>query len=542
MNKITTLCQAVASISYFSSRMNRSSQLGKRTSLPFAFTLVLTFLLSLVRVGDVWGQAWTIGTGTASISTSGITPFSTYYHDGRTQYVYLASELTAAGMTAGLIHQFGFDFSAVGGQPASNVNLKMANTNASVITSLQSPTWTTVWSSSTVSPTTSTTAGSGFNMWTLSTPFSWNGSSNIIVEICFDNTSYTSNWGVRCTNFASGITYTYGLINDDVSGCTMTSGYIASAGNRRNRPNARFYRNIPCTAPATQASSITFGSTTSTSTSVNWTNGNGGGRVVYINSSNSFTAPTNGTNPTAATAWANTGQQCIFNGTGSGPVTVTGLSASTTYYVRVYEYCTPDRNYQTASATGNSNSFTTAAPTPTITTTGSIAFANQCANTTSTASSFTVSGQYLTNNISIGAVTGYTYSTSVNGSYTSTLTLTQASGSVPTTTIFVKFTPTAATTYNGPIVVSSAGATSQNVTVSGTGVNTTISSQPSSSNVTYCNGTTATSLSVGAAAASGSNFSYQWYSNTTNSTSGGTAIGTNTSSYTLLLCCKWMWH
>ena len=174
MSKITTLRQAVASNSYFPTRMNRSSQLGKRTSLPFAFTMVLTLLLSLVRVGDVWGQVWTIGSGITSNTSSGITPFSTNWHDGRTQYVYLASELSTAGVTAGLIHQFGFDWSAAGGQPALNVNLKMANTTATNITTLQSPTWTNVWSSGSVTPTTNGTAGAGYNLWTLSTPFNCN--------------------------------------------------------------------------------------------------------------------------------------------------------------------------------------------------------------------------------------------------------------------------------------------------------------------------------------------------------------------------------
>ncbi|MBM3917846.1 MAG: hypothetical protein FJ349_09615, partial [Sphingomonadales bacterium] len=68
MNKITTLCQAVASNTYFSARMNRSSQPGKRHSLPIAFSLVLTLLLSLVRVGDVWGQV----NYTQNWSTSGL--------------------------------------------------------------------------------------------------------------------------------------------------------------------------------------------------------------------------------------------------------------------------------------------------------------------------------------------------------------------------------------------------------------------------------------------------------------------------------------
>ncbi|MDV7188590.1 PKD-like domain-containing protein, partial [Lutibacter sp. TH_r2] len=58
--------------------------------------------------------------------------------------------------------------------------------------------------------------------------------------------------------------------------------------------------------------------------------------------------------------------------------------------------------------------------------------------------------------------------------------------------------------------------------------NTEITTQPTSSS-TYCAGDTATALSV---TASGTGtLSYQWYSNTTNSTTGGTAVGTNSLSY-----------
>ena len=49
---------------------------------------------------------------------------------------------------------------------------------------------------------------------------------------------------------------------------------------------------------------------------------------------------------------------------------------------------------------------------------------------------------------------------------------------------------------------------------------------------TYCQGTTATALSV---TATGTSLSYQWYSNTTNSTSGGTPVGTNSSTYTPII-------
>jgi Secretion system C-terminal sorting domain len=117
-----------------------------------------------------------------------------------------------------------------------------------------------------------------------------------------------------------------------------------------------------CIAPNTQASNFSFSNVAQTTATVNWTNGNGAGRVVYINTTNSFTPPANGANPTANTAYAG-GQQCIFNGTGSGPVNVTGLAASTQYFVRVYEYCSPDWNYNTTSSVNNPGVFTTTANT-----------------------------------------------------------------------------------------------------------------------------------------------------------------------------------
>jgi hypothetical protein len=471
MNKITTLCQAVASISYFSSRMNRSSQLGKRTSLPFAFTLVLTFLLSLVRVGDVWGQNFTvIGSGTNNSGTSYANPYNNGYWGNKTQQFITAAQLQAAGISANsVISQLGFNIVTAGTGSAANLNGFTVKVYSTTNNNPISSGFITSTLLATSAPVTLNVGTTGWKMTSFN-GFIWDGSSNLVVETCFNNTTWAGSYAVvQWTNSGLGTAIWSRWFRADNS--TVCSSASSTNTNSTSRPNIRFaFTPPPCTAPSTQASSLTFGIPGATSANVNWTNGNGGGRVVYINTTNSFTAPSDGTNPTATTAWVNTGQQCIFNGTGSGPVTVTGLSASTTYWVRVYEYCAPNRNYQTATATGNSNSFTTAAPSPTITTTGSIAFANQCANTTSTASSFTVSGQYLNNDIIIGAVTGYTYSTSANGSFTSSLTLTQASGSVPITTIFVKFTPTAATTYNGPIVVSSAGASSQNVTVSGTGL------------------------------------------------------------------------
>jgi hypothetical protein len=122
------------------------------------------------------------------------------------------------------------------------------------------------------------------------------------------------------------------------------SGYIGVAALHSSGANAivasefdQIYFTAGFSAPTTQASSITFANIGDNQNDVNWTNGNGTNRVVIMNSSNSFTTPTNGTDPTADASWNNAGEQVVYNGS-SNTVTVTGLSAGTTYWYRVYEY------------------------------------------------------------------------------------------------------------------------------------------------------------------------------------------------------------
>ncbi|HKQ03882.1 MAG TPA: fibronectin type III domain-containing protein, partial [Blastocatellia bacterium] len=122
-----------------------------------------------------------------------------------------------------------------------------------------------------------------------------------------------------------------------------------------------------CTTPTTQASALIFSSVASTSMTVGWTNGDGSKRIVKINTSNSFTNPVDGTDPSANAAYGGSGEQVVFNGSGSS-VSVTGLSANTTYFFRVYEAnCSGSTiKFLTATATNNPNSQATAVDPATI--------------------------------------------------------------------------------------------------------------------------------------------------------------------------------
>lgn len=120
-------------------------------------------------------------------------------------------------------------------------------------------------------------------------------------------------------------------------------------------------------------------------------------------------------------------------------------------------YGTPE----TASISGNAN------PTEAVTEyTGTVATPGASISLTSLAFgsttvgmnkvlSYTISASNLASNVAITAPTGFGLSTTQNGSFTQTLTLTPASGTVTQTTVFVRFAPTQSGSFTGNITHSS---------------------------------------------------------------------------------------
>ncbi len=100
------------------------------------------------------------------------------------------------------------------------------------------------------------------------------------------------------------------------------------------------------------------------------------------------------------------------------------------------------------------------------------AFGNALVGTSTSSSSFTVSGSNLTNNITVTPPTGFEIRTGSDAFSTTPITLTQTGGVVNTTTIDARFTPLTAAAFSANIVCASTGATSQNVAVSGNSVGT----------------------------------------------------------------------
>jgi gliding motility-associated-like protein len=269
-------------------------------------------------------------------------------------------------------------------------------------------------------------------------------------------------------------------------------------------------------APTVQATSLTFSASGSTNTTANWTNGNGTSRAVFIKAAATGSpAPVDATTYTANTVFGlgtqigATGWYCVYNGTGTS-VTITGLSSNTNYQVMTAEYngAAGSEQYLTTTGTGNPTNFTLVVPITTGSVTGGITACLGSASASPAIQQFNVSGFTLTNNLVATAPTGFEVSLSSTSGYGTSVTLTPSGGSVPSTTIYVRSSVTAAAgNISGNVTLSSVGNTSQTVAVSG--LINALPTITAITNQTVVNGASTTTVSF-----SGTGNTFTWTNNT----------------------------
>ncbi len=124
----------------------------------------------------------------------------------------------------------------------------------------------------------------------------------------------------------------------------------------------------PAANPTAQATNLNFTNIGYLGFTANWTNADGNRRVVYVSTS-PITDPANGSGValTAAAAYSGSGQQVVFDGTGTS-VAITGLQPNTQYFVKVIEYLrcgttAPFDYYYNLTSGTNANTVTTTPPT-----------------------------------------------------------------------------------------------------------------------------------------------------------------------------------
>ncbi len=171
----------------------------------------------------------TVGTG----SVGGHSPYFGLYEDARMQMLFRASELQSLGMQRGTITDLAFDITTkFSSYPYSGFTIKMGCTSLNELTTFV-PGLPVVL----VDPGYVSTAG--LNNHNLTTPYDWDGQSNLIIEICYDNSNWSSTDPVRATNTGfNSVVYSF---QDGSSGCGLSVPTFEQI-----RPNVQF---VYCIAP-----------------------------------------------------------------------------------------------------------------------------------------------------------------------------------------------------------------------------------------------------------------------------------------------------
>ena len=223
---VSTVDRYAATQAWTTQTVSLGAGAGGQATLYIAFDFISGYgnncHLDLVHIKA--NRILTIGSGNVSCNY----PYTTYWRGGRTQLLYTAAQLTAAGATPGTITSLGFNVNSNSSQTMQSFNINMRNYSQATL-----PGWVTGLQNCYTG--TYAVPGTGWQMITLQTPFYWDG-TNIILEICFgDNGSYTSYSYVYGTSAPTGQVEPYWM--DNLTGCS----YIGPPYNGYpDLPNLRF--------------------------------------------------------------------------------------------------------------------------------------------------------------------------------------------------------------------------------------------------------------------------------------------------------------
>ncbi len=147
--------------------------------------------------------------------TSAMGLIHTSQQGNRVQFVITASELTNAGITAGDLTSLALDFSQLGNN-ADKLMIRLKSTGLAQISAFETTGFMTVFQQNL------TTATIGSNDFIFSTPYAWDGTSNIVVELSFDNSVFGTADYIVNANDQTGENNS--VVYPDKNGCFVTTG------------------------------------------------------------------------------------------------------------------------------------------------------------------------------------------------------------------------------------------------------------------------------------------------------------------------------
>ena len=200
---------------------------GNSFTMP-DYDVTISAIFSAPQGGDV-----TIGSGT-STTNGNYVPTSVYYNYSLTQQIYTQAELGEAGN----ITAISFNYGSSTASGSRTMNIYMSHTTSSTITS-----WSTV-SSSQLVYSGSVDFTQGWNTLTLTTPFAYNGTSNILITVDDNTGSYNGNYSFYTYSTGANRAIYY---RSDTSDPTPTGTVSVTANSIQYNAQMRITKEVPST-------------------------------------------------------------------------------------------------------------------------------------------------------------------------------------------------------------------------------------------------------------------------------------------------------
>lgn len=178
------------------------------------------------------GGFGTVGAGASTIQSDDRNPFYHLWGGMKTQYLITAAELTAGGLRAGDITSIALNVTVSTGQSFNGFAISMTGTALTAMTTAFATTLTPVYAAASVTPVV------GTNTYAFTTPYTWNGTDNIIVQFCWSNNNSGSNANTPTIKYDAVTGYqpnSYYRV-DNTAPATVCGQATASGATTNGRP------------------------------------------------------------------------------------------------------------------------------------------------------------------------------------------------------------------------------------------------------------------------------------------------------------------
>jgi gliding motility-associated-like protein len=174
-------------------------------------------------------------------STAYPAPYGNFFRSARQQYLFLASELNAQGVTAGKINKISFTVNALN----NSTTVYKSYTISMGCTNLGSLPATFQGGLSVVFNPVDYTVSTGVNEHVLDNFYDWDGVSNLIVEVCYDNSADPNTENCSSPFMTTAFTSSLFAVDNSTSACNSQSPFTATS-----RPFITFDYCAPTPSPS----------------------------------------------------------------------------------------------------------------------------------------------------------------------------------------------------------------------------------------------------------------------------------------------------